>query len=177
MKNNINKNIMIANDEEVYKEFPKLKGRGYFCQVVITTKRLIIYTQGNSMSSNRKIKKRGMNEIELKSVTNTEYYLQYIKNSFFVRLIGFVFLIGSLILGYGIYQELLDIPAYQYSEIINYVVLGIVFLLGILLMFYIKKILFFRVVSGFNIITELELQPTKYNELALKYIASKFYSH
>lgn len=175
MKNNIKQNIMINNDEEIYKEFPKLKGRDYFCQVVLTTKRLIIYTEGNTMTKNRKIKKRGMNEIELKSINHLEYYLEYIKNSFFVRLIGFVFIIGSLILAYGVYKNLLTVPVYAYSYIINYVILGLLLILGLFLLFNIRKVLYFKVISGFNIATELELKPTKYNELALKYLASKFY--
>lgn len=175
MKNDIKQNIMINNDEEIYKEFPKLKGRDYFCQIVLTTKRLVIYTQGNTITKNRKTKKRGMNEIELKSINHLEYYLEYTKNSFFIRLLGFVLLLGSLILAYGIYQSLLTVPVYPYSYIINYVILGLVLIIGLFLLFRVKKVLYFKVISGFNIITELELQPTKYNELALKYLASKFY--
>lgn len=175
MKNNVRQNILIGNDEEIYKEFPKLKGIDYFCQVVITNKRLIIYTQGNNITSNRKVKKRGMKEIELNSISHSEYYLEYIKNSFLVKLIGFIFAIGALILGYGIYQQLITVPVYQYSGILNYVILGLVFIIGLVLMFRIKKILYFKVLSGFNVGTELELKPTKYNELALKYLASKFY--
>jgi cytochrome c biogenesis protein CcdA len=175
MKNDIKQNIMINNDEEIYKEFPKLKGRDYFCQIVLTTKRLVIYTQGNTITKNRKTKKRGMNEIELKSINHLEYYLEYTKNSFFIRLLGFVLLLGSLILAYGIYQSLLTVPVYPYSYIINYAILGLVLIIGLFLLFRVKKVLYFKVISGFNIITELELQPTKYNELALKYLASKFY--
>ena len=111
----------------------------------------------------------------MNSISHSEYYLEYIKNSFLVKLIGFIFAIGALILAYGIYQQLITVPVYQYSGILNYVILGLVFIIGLVLMFRIKKILYFKVLSGFNVGTELELKPTKYNELALKYLASKFY--
>jgi hypothetical protein len=31
MKNDIKKNILLDTDEKIYKEFPKLKGLGHFC--------------------------------------------------------------------------------------------------------------------------------------------------
>jgi len=176
MKNNIKKNVLLSPNEEIYKEFPKLKGRDYFCQVILTTKRLIIYTHGNIITQSRKTKKRGMQEVELKSINHLEYFLEYNKNSFTVRLIGFIFFIGSIIFAYGIFAGLLDfIPVYQYDYIINYVVSGLLLLLGFFMMFRVQKILHFKVLSGFSVPTELELKPTKYNELALKYLASKFY--
>lgn len=175
MKDNINKNITIGVGEEVYKDFPKLKGRDYVCQVVLTNKRLIIYTKGNSISSNRKITKRGMTEVELKSINHMEYFLEFVKNSFFVRLLGFVFMISAVILGYGIFQDILAAPVYPYSQYLNYAALGLTFIIGTILMFRVKKVLSFKVVSGFNLATELKLMPTKYNELALQYLASRFY--
>ncbi|MGD9964013.1 MAG: hypothetical protein AB7E16_02125 [Candidatus Izemoplasmatales bacterium] len=175
MKNNIKKNIIVGKDEKIYKEFPKLKGNDYFCQLVLTNKRMIIYTQGHAFTSNRKVKKRGMNEIELKSINHMEYFIEYTKNSFFVKLIGFVLLLASLIGAYGIYQNLLNVPSYPYSYILNYIALGLVLILGLVLMFRVKRILYFKVTSGFNIETEIELKPTKYNELAIKYVASKVY--
>jgi cytochrome c biogenesis protein CcdA len=120
------------------------------------------------------VKKRSMSEIELKSISHSEYSLIY-KGSFFLKLLGFILAIGSLILAYGIFRQLLTVPTYQYSEILNYVVLSLIMIIGLVLMFRIKKFLYFKVISGFNVLTELELKPTKYNELALKYLASKFY--
>jgi len=178
MKNDIKKNIIIANGEEIIKEFPKLKGLGFFCQVILTTKRLIIYTQSTASNRNRKVKKRGMNEIELKSISHSEYYIEFIKNSFFVRFIGFVFFIGAFILAWGVYKNLLAfLPGLGTStyNIIYYVFSGLLLILGLILMFKIRKILFFKIISGFNIETELELKPTTYNELSVKFIASKFY--
>ncbi len=178
MKNDIKKNIIIANGEEIIKEFPKLQGLGYFCQVILTTKRLIIYTQSNASNRNRKVKKRGLNEIELKSISHSEYYIEFIKNSFFVKFIGFVFFIGAFILAWGVYQNLLTfLPGIGTSlyNIIYYGVSGLLLILGLIMMFKIKKVLFFKIISGFNIETELELKPTNYNELSVKFIASKFY--
>jgi hypothetical protein len=175
MKNDIKKNVLLSPDEEIYKEFPKLKGRDYFCQVILTTKRLIIYTHGNMITQSRTTKKRGMQEIELKSINHLEYFLEYNKNSFAVRLIGFILFIGSIIFGYGIFRNLISIPAYQYDYIINYTAAGFFMLIGLYMMFRVRKVLHFKVLSGFSIPTELKLKPTKYNELALKYLASKFY--
>jgi hypothetical protein len=67
------------------------------------------------------------------------------------------------------------IPEYPYSKYLNYVGAGIVFLVGAFMLFHTKKVLKFRVISGFNIETTLELKPNKYNELALRYIASRLY--
>lgn len=175
MKNDIKKNILIDSDEKIYKEFPKLKGLGHFCQVTLTTKRLIIFTEGFRVTKYRKVKKRGLNQIELKSINSMEYYLEFIKHSFFTRLIGFVFSIGAIILAYGIYANLVTAPTYIYSGYINYGALGILLLIGLIMIFGVKKILFFKVTSGFNNLTELRLKPNKYNELALKYLASKFF--
>ncbi|MFA7076090.1 MAG: hypothetical protein WC152_05420 [Candidatus Izemoplasmatales bacterium] len=175
MKNDIKKNILIADDEKIYKEFPKLSGIDSICQVIITTKRLIIYTQGHLITSNRKVKKRSMNDIDLKSITHTEYYLEYIKNSFFIKLLGFVLTVGAFVLAYGVFKKLLNVPTYTYSYILNYVILFFFLIIGLVLMLKVKKILYFKVISGFNIITELQLRPTKYNEEALRYLASKFY--
>ena len=175
MKNNIKQNILIGKDEEIYKEFPKLKGIDYFCQVVVTTRRLIIYSQKNAITSNSKVKKREMKEIELKSISHMEYSLVYNSNSFIVKLLGFILAVGSIILAYGIFQNLVNVPVYAYSGILNYVILGLVFLIGLVMILKIRRVLYFKVISGFNIPTELELKPTKYNELALKYLASKFY--
>ena len=174
MKNNVRQNILIGNDEEIYKEFPKLKGIDYFCQVVITNKRLIIYTQKNSAKSSTKVKKRSMIEIELKSISYSEYSLES-KKPFIINLIGFILAIGAVILAYGIYKQIITVPVYQYSEILNFVSLGLVFMIGLVLLLRIKSFLKLKVISGFNITTELKLKPTKYNDLALKYLASKFY--
>ena len=175
MKNDIKKNILIDTDEKIYKEFPKLKGLGHFCQITLTTKRLIIFTEGFRVTKYRKTKKRGLNQIELKSITNMEYYLEYIRHTFFARLIGFVFAIGAIILAYGIYANIVTAPAYAYSGYINYGLLGLLLIIGLIMMFGVKKILLFKVTSGFNNLTELSLKPNKYNELALRYLASKFF--
>jgi len=175
MKNNIKRNVIIGPNEEVYKEFPKLKARDYLCQIIITSKRLIIYTYGKFTSNKRKIKIRGMNEVERKSITNLEYYLEYKKNNFWVRFIGLLFIIASVLFAYGYYAALLNIPAYPYDNYLNYAVSGFILLIGLVMVFKIKKTLYLKAVSGFNNLVELELKPTKYNELALKYIASKFY--
>jgi cytochrome c biogenesis protein CcdA len=104
-----------------------------------------------------------------------EYYLEYIRHSFFTRLIGFVFAVGAIILAYGIYANIVTAPTYAYSGYINYGALGLLLIIGLIMMFGVKKILFFKVTSGFNNLSELSLKPNKYNELALRYLASKFF--
>ena len=116
-----------------------------------------------------------MNEVERKSITNLEYYLEYKKNNFWVRFIGLIFIIAAALLAYGYYAALLNLPALPNANIIYYGLSGIILLFGLILVFRVKKTLYFKAVSGFNNMVELELKATKYNELALKYIASKFY--
>ncbi len=175
MKNSVLKNVIIDSGEKVYKDFPKLSGKDFFCQIVLTTKRLIIYTYGNMIAKGRKVKKRGMNEIELKSITHLEYYLEYVKHALWVRILGFVLVLASFGLAYAIYASLLTIPAYPYSSILNYVGAGLILLIGLFMVFKIQKTLYFQVKSGLNDTTRLALKANKYNELALKYLASKLY--
>lgn len=175
MKNNVLKNVIIDSSEKVYKDFPKLSGKDFFCQIVLTTKRLIIYTYGNMTAKGRKVKKRGMNEIDLKSITHIEYYLEYVKHALWVRILGFVLALASLALAYVIYAQIITIPVYPYSSILNYVAAGLILVISLIMMFKVQKTLYFIVKSGLNDTTRLSLKANKYNELALKYLASKFY--
>lgn len=175
MKNKIKRNVIFSQNEEVYKEFPKLKARDYLCQIIITNKRLIIYTYGKFINNKRKVKIRGMNEVERKSISNLEYFLEYKKNNFWVRFIGLIFIIAAGLLAYGYYKSLLALPVLPFENIIYYALSGLILIIGLILVFRVKKTLYFKAVSGFNNLVELELKATKYNELALKYIASKFY--
>jgi hypothetical protein len=175
MKDNVLKNIIIDSGEKVYKDFPKLKGKDYLIQIVLTTKRLIFYTYGNFINKGKKIRKRGMNEIELKSITHVEYYVEYIRHALWVRLLGFILAIGSIGLAYAIYASLVAIPAYPYSGILNYVGAGLILLVALIMMFKVSKTLYFQVKSGLNDTTRIKLHATKYNELTMKYLASKMY--
>ncbi|MDD4069228.1 MAG: hypothetical protein PHF05_02140 [Candidatus Izemoplasmatales bacterium] len=176
MKRNIKKNILIDSGESIYKEFPKLRGYNSFCQLILTSKRLIMFRQGERIiSKKKKSKVKGMSEVDIKSITNLEYYIEYTKFHFVVRILGFLVLLFSLALVYVLYAGKIVIPEYPYSKYLNYVGAGIVFLVGAFMLFHTKKVLKFRVISGFNIETTLELKPNKYNELALRYIASRLY--
>ncbi|HRX91795.1 MAG TPA: hypothetical protein P5042_03210 [Candidatus Izemoplasmatales bacterium] len=175
MKNNVTKNVTLAQNENVAKSFPKLKARKSFCQIMLTTKRLIIYSNGPSYANGRKVKRKSMNEIDLNSIHNYEYYVDRHKHSLFVRILGFLFVIAALAVAYFVMVGKIVIASYPYSDIGNYVVLGLAMLLGFLMMFSGPKTLTVDIMSGMNNVTTLALIANRYNELAVRYIGSKIH--
>lgn len=175
MKKDILKNIQLDRGEQVFKDFRKMNGKGYSCQILMTTRRLIIYTHGLFMSRGRKAKQKRMNEISLKTVHRFEYYIEYIKNNIWVRLIGFVLFLAALFAGYMLYMGRITIPSsyLPYQPYTKYAAVGLVVLITLLLMFRVRKTLYVNINSGSNEKTTIKLDANKYNEIAIKYIASK----
>ncbi len=176
MKNNILRNVTLDANEKIYKDFQKLKAKRDFCQIMLTTKRLIIYTNGTSLSKGRKVKRKMMNETDLHAIHNFEYYIEYTKNPVWLRILGFILFVAAVGGAYVNYAQLYTFPSYPYSDIGNYVALGLIGIIGLSLLFRTRKTLYAKIKSGLNDISILALQANKYNELAVRYLGSKIHS-
>ncbi len=174
MKNDILKNITLDRGEKIYKDFRKLNAKGYSCQILLTTKRLIIFSKGMVLSRGKKARRKRMNEIDLNSIHRMEYYIEYVKNNGWVRLIGLLLFLGGLFAGYMMYMGSIPVPdIIPFQPYSKYIAAGVIVLIGLLMMFTIRKTLYLIINSGANEKTVEKLDVNKYNELAVRYIASK----
>ncbi len=174
MKNNILKNIKIDSEEKVYKDFRRLNAKGYSCQILLTTKRIVIYSHGIFMSRGRRAKQKRMNEIKISTISRIEYYIEYIKNRIWVRLLGLLLLGGALYAGYLLYMGRIPVPdIIPFQPYIKYIAVGVVAFITFIMMFRVRKTLYFILTSSANDKTTLKFDVNKYNETAIKYIASK----
>ena len=176
MKNNILKNITYdkIGGEKIVKEFRNLSAKGYLCQMVLTTKRLSIYSKAKVSIKGRKGKRKRMNEIDLNSVHRLEYYIDYERNGIILKLIGFLIFVISLYVGYLLYFGRIALPSsIPFQPYIKYVTTGILALIGLVIVFHVDKTLYLIINSGNNDKTMEKFVVNKYNELAVRYIASK----
>lgn len=173
MKRNVLKNIQLDANEKVYKVFNKINAKGYACQILLTTKRLVIFSRGFLLGS-RRTKQKRMNEIDLNAIHRLEYYLEYTKNNIWVRLIGFVLFLAALAAGYFLYMGTIPVPAsIPFQPASKYVAVGFLVFITFIMMFRVEKTLFVLINAGLNDRTTLKLDVNKYNELAIRYLASK----
>jgi hypothetical protein len=114
-----------------------------------------------------------MSETNLHAIHQFEYYIDYSRNRIWVRLIGFLLFVGAIVGGYILLRNLWTPPVYPYSQIGNWVILGVVALIGLLLWLKIRKTLFIKIKSDLNDVTTIVLKVNKYNELTARYLASK----
>lgn len=174
MKRNILNNIKLDTGEKIFKDFRKLNAKGYNCQILLTTNRLIVYSYGIFMSRGKRAKQKRMNEISISTIHRVEYYIEYIKNSIWIRLIGFLLFAASLYAGYLLYMGRIPVPSsIPFQPYIKYVAVGVVVFITLIMMFRVRKTLYFTVNSGATDKTTLKFDVNKYNETAIKYIASK----
>ena len=175
MKKNIIKNITLDKGEKVYKDFKKMNAKGYACQILLTTKRLIIYSNGMILSRGRKAKRKRMNEIDINSIHRLEYYIESIKNRVWVRIIGLLVFAGALYAGYALYMGTISVPttALPYQPYTTYAAAGFLGFIGLIMLFRVSKTLYLKINSGANEKTVEKFDVNKYNELAVRYIASK----
>lgn len=176
MKKDISRNVTLGSDERVIKHFKNLKAVGTDAQVMLTTKRLIIYTKGMALNRGKKVRQKLMNEIDLHSIHRFEYFEEETKNPIIIRLIGLVIF---AMFAYSFYLYFLGdllIPAYPSQTIYtDYVGFGIPILIGLLLIFHTKKRLYMKVKSGLQEMTTLRFYSNKYNELSLRFLAGKIH--
>jgi len=176
MKNDISRNVSLNSGEKVVKHFTKLQAIGMNAQIMLTTKRLIIYTQGIALSKGKKVKRKMMNEIDLSSIHRFEYYQDSKKYPGFIRFLGLVLFLGAAAGFYLYFKGSLTLPAYPYQMIYtDYAAFAIIALFSLMLMFHTKKLLKANVKSGLQETTSLTLDSNKYNELALRYLAGKIH--
>jgi len=179
--------IKLAKDEKVFYDFNKLKGKQSDCRMVLTTKRLIVYNDGVFYKKKRKIRRKGINEIQRNSITHMEYYIEYMNSTYIAKLIGFVILVAGLVLAVLNYTGATLLPelsnyAFQVSgmyvlinDLIYYGLAFVLVLSGALMLFKAKKTLFFKVTSGHVDDYTIQLKKNKYNEEAIKRISTKLY--
>jgi hypothetical protein len=174
MKNNILKNIKLDTKEKIYKDFRKLNAKGYSVQILLTTKRLIIYSRGLALSRGKRTKQKRMNEIDLNAIHRLEYYIEIIKNNIWVRLIGLILFLGSLGVGYALYMGMLPVPSsIPFLPYSKYIAAGVLGFIGLLMMFTKRKTLYLNINAGNSDKTIVKFDVNKYNELAIRYLASK----
>jgi hypothetical protein len=173
MKKNVLKNITLDKREKIYKDFRKLNAKGYSCQIVLTTKRLIIFSNGLAISRGKKSKQKRMNEIDLNAIHRLEYYIDYVKNNIWVKLIGLLLFAGALAAGYFFYMGAIPLPAsIPFLPYSKYTAAGVLGIIGLIMMFHIRKTLYLNI-EAVNSKTTLKFDVNKYNELAIRYLASK----
>jgi len=176
MRNNITRNITLSSNERVVKDFRRLQAVNTFAQIMLTSKRLIIYTKGIANNRGKKVSRKMMNEIELRSIHRFEYYIESKKEPFLLRLLGFIFFVGAAYLVYLYYSQKFAIPAYYYQSMYtDYAIFGLVMLGGLFFMFHASSILYLQVKSGLEEKTTLRLRASKYNEMTLRYLAGKIH--
>lgn len=169
------RNVTLDVNEKILKDFRKLKAKRRFCQIMLTTKRLVVYTYGISLSRGRRVKRKMMNETDLHSIHKFEYYIDYQKNRIWARILGFVLFLAALGGAYVNYANLFAFPTYPYSDIGNYAALGLIGLIGLILWLRTGKTLYVKIKSGLNEVSTLALEANNYNELAVKYLGSKIH--
>lgn len=177
MRNNVQGNVILQKNESIQKNFPNLKAKDKQCSMMLTTKRLIIYTFGPEIEKGKKVRRRMMNEIDIRSIHRFEYYLEYPRGTGLKRFIGFLFalIFGALI--YGNYSGLLVnyLPIAANYSLYIYGVSAFFFLIGLFMLFKTRSILALKIKSGMEEKTSLQFFPNKRNEEALKFIAGKIH--
>lgn len=176
MKKDISRNVTLGSDERVVKHFKNLKAVGTDAQVMLTTKRLIIYTKGLALNRGKKVRQKLMNEIDLHSIHRFEYFEEETKNPIIVRIIGLL-IFASLAYGFYLYYlGTFEIPTYPYQTLYtDYAGFGLFAFLGLFLIFHTKKRLYMKVKSGLQEMTSLRFYSNKYNELSLRFLAGKIH--
>ncbi len=178
MKKNIQQNVILQKNETIQKNFKDLKAKNKLCSMMLTNKRLIVYTFGWETEKGKKVKRRVMNEIDIRSIHRFEYYLEYPQGEGLKKFIGFLMVIIFGVLAYGNYSGLLAsyIPlAANYGLYIYGAALFFIFV-GLLLFLSNRSSLTLKIKSGLEEKTTLRFFPTKRNEESLKYIAGKIHT-
>ncbi|QWB99891.1 hypothetical protein KHQ88_07005 [Mycoplasmatota bacterium] len=179
--------IKLSKDEKVFYDFNKLRGKRSDCRMVLTTKRLIVYNDGIYYQKKRKVRRKGINEIQRNTITHVEYYIEYMNSTYIAKLIGFILLVAGLVLAAFSYSgstllPSLSVYAFEISgmfilinDLIYYGLAFILVIIGLMIIFKAKKTLFFKVISGHMDDYTVQLKKNKYNEEAIKRISTKLY--
>ena len=177
MKKNILRNIRLDANEKVYKHFKKINAKGHYCEIMLTTRRLIVYSFRKAFTLGNRTKHKRMNEIDLKTIKQLEYGV-ISKKSHWVSIIGLLIFLGSLGLAYFFYMGRVHLPSLvPFQPYSKYIIAGIVGFVGLLMLFIRKRSLYLKISSNINDRNKetIEFAANKYNELAIRYLASKIH--
>ncbi len=179
MKNRITRNVSLENGEVIQKEFRNLKAKNKQCSILVTDRRLIIYTFGPELSKGKRVRRQVMNEIDLRSIHRFEYFYEIQARSVAFRLFGLILFLSGLILAYLTYigQFPFDLVQSSLSMAFAFGFCGILVILGISIVLSTVKVLILSMKSGLEEKTTLLFYPTKENELCLRYIAGKIHAY
>ena len=177
MKSNIHGNVILQKNESIQKQFKNMKAKNKLCSMMLTTKRLIIYTFGLETEKGKKLRRRIMNEIDIRSIHRFEYYLEYPRGTGLKRFFAFLFVIFFGAVLYGNYSGLLAsyLPVAANYTLYIYGGAAFFFLISVILLFRNRSMLALRIKSGMEEKTSINFFPTKRNEEALKFIAGKIH--
>jgi len=129
-----------------------------------------------SLSRGRRVKRKMMNETDLHSIHQFEYYIDFQKHRIWARILGFVLFLAAIGGAYVNFANILiAFPVYPYSEIGNYAALGLIAIIGLIMWLRVGKTLYVKIKSGLNDVSTLALEANKYNELTARYLGSKIH--
>ncbi len=175
MKMRIQKNIVLQQNEKILRDYHDMKARNTFCSMLVTNKRLVIFTFGRVLHKGKKVKRKVMNELDLRSIHRFEHYLEYARGTGLRHFFGFLLVVLFAAVGYGVYSGLL----FDYLAVVEPYRLylfggsGVLIALGLVLLFTSRKFLAVTIKSGFEEKISLQFIPNKRNEEAIKYIAGQ----
>ena len=187
MKRNLLKQIKLAQGEKVFYDFKQLKGKNSDARIVLTTNRIIIYADGVYLEKKRKVRRQGINEIKRSSITHVEYYIEYLNSTYVTKVIGLILLVAGIVAGALWFSDFNSLPSFSqsavlflgkmfyFNDLIYYGGAGILFVIGLLVIFKSQKTLFFRIISGHTDECVVRLKKNKYNELAINKISTRLY--
>lgn len=178
VKKNIQGNVIMQKNEVIQKNFKDMKAKRKFCSIMLTNKRLIIYTFGQEIEKGKKVRRRIMNEIDIRSIHRFEYFLEYPRGNGFKKFIGALLIVIFAALAYGNYSGLLQayVPIVGPYWMYVYGACGFFAFIGLLIFFKNRTTLMLKIKSGLEEKTTLQFFPTKRNEEALKYVAAKIHN-
>lgn len=177
VKNKITRNVNLDRGEVIQKEFKNLKVKNKVCSMLLTDRRLVVYTFGPELVKGRRVKRRVMNEIDLKSIHRFEYYYEFQNRSVLARVIGFIAFVIAAVLAYGTYSGLVFqyIPSVATYGIYLYVAAALLAAIGLSVVFATDKKLVLQIRSGMEEKTDLLFYPNKANEFAIRFIAGRIH--
>ncbi len=178
MRNNVAKNVILEKGESIQREFINMPMKGRNGSILVTNKRLVIYTRGLARVRGKTVRRMMMNEIDLASIHRFEYFYDARHVHWFFQLIGLAFIlagigfIGVIYLGY----LTITIPGLVMQWYYPYVVGFIAVLLGFIFLTATTRALSMVIKSGTTEETKLEFYPRESNEKALRYIAGRVHA-
>jgi hypothetical protein len=177
VKNKITRNVNLDRGEVIQKEFKNLKVKNKVCSMLLTDRRLIVYTFGPELVKGRRVKRRIMNEIDLKSIHRFEYFYEFQNRSVVARVIGFIAFVIAAVVAYSTYSGLAVryFPSASPYGIYLYGAALFLAVVGLSVVFATDKKLVLQIRSGMEEKTDLLFYPNKANEFAIRFIAGRIH--